>query len=143
MRAAAAMCFTAVATREVDSMQIHTTARHCELDPEVRLFVQQRLEKFTKFARDLTEAHVIVTAEGYRHHAEISIKLKGREVVGREEATEPRVAIDRAADRIEQQLRRIKEIRVARSHGRTANGKPVNGPAPTEAEADADDQMCL
>src|SRR5438128_2332657 len=51
-------------------MQINTTARHCELDPEVRRFAHERLEKFERFARDIQEAHVIVTAEGYRHTVE-------------------------------------------------------------------------
>ena len=34
-------------------MEIHTTTRHCELDQEVRLHAQQRLEKLGKFARDI------------------------------------------------------------------------------------------
>jgi len=33
-------------------LQIVTTTRHCELDPDVRLHAQQRLEKLGKFARD-------------------------------------------------------------------------------------------
>ena len=108
-------------------MQIHTTARHCELDADVRSFTQQRLEKFAKYARDLLEAHVIVTAEGYRHVAEITLALKGRELVSRESSTEARAAIDLAADRIEHQLRRLKEQRIERWHGRGASGTSPNG----------------
>ena len=105
-------------------MQIHTTARHCELDPEDRLFAEERLEKLTKFAHDIQEAHLVVTAEGYRHSAEITLRLKAREVVSREEATGTRKAIDLAADRMEHQLRRLKEKRVDRKRGgRAANGK--------------------
>ena len=104
-------------------MQINTTARHCELDPEVRRFAHERLEKFERFARDIQEAHVIVTAEGYRHTVEITLKLKRREMVSREEATEARSAIERAADRLEMQLRKLKEKRVSRKRGvRSANG---------------------
>jgi len=129
-------------------MQIHTTARHCELDPDVRSFARERLSKFEKFARDLKEAHVTVTAEGYRHVAEITLALKGREIVSRESSTEPRAAIDLGADRIEHQLRRLKEQRIERWHGRGANGA-LNGKgggaradsgAPGEAgESDAPD----
>src|SRR5687767_5566815 len=104
-------------------MQIHTTTRHCELNPEVLRFAQERLEKFGKFARDLQEAHLIVTGEGaYRTSAEITIQLKGREFVGRESSDEAKVAIDLAADRIEKQLRRLKEYRVDRRRGRVENG---------------------
>ena len=114
-------------------MQIHTTARHFELDPDDRRHVQERVERFAKFARDIQGAHVIVTAEGYRHSAEITIKLKRRDMVSREESTEPRVAIDLAADRIEKQLRRLKEYRVSRSRGRVTNGKAANGAEPEPA----------
>jgi putative sigma-54 modulation protein len=110
-------------------MQIHTTARHFDLDPEDRLFAHERLEKLGRFARDLQEAHLIVTAEGYRHNAEITLKLKGREMVSKEESTEPRLAIDLAAERLEKQLRRLKEKRVSRKrNGRAAVDR--NGGAP-------------
>ena len=120
-------------------MQINTTARHCELDPEVRLFAHQRLEKFGRFARDIQEAHVVVTAEGYRHSAEITLKLKRREMVSREQATEPRSAIERAADRLEKQLRKLKEKRVSRKRvARSANG--ASGlPLPTVEEPELDE----
>ena len=109
-------------------MQILTTTRHCELDREVRLHAQQRLEKLRKFARDIREAHLIVTAERYRHSAEITLRLNHHELVSREESTEPRIAIDLAADRLEQQLRRFKEKRVGRKRG-PRGGDRSRGPA--------------
>ncbi len=110
-------------------MQILTTARHCEIDPELRLFAQQRLEKLGRFARDIHEAHLVMTAEGYRHSAEITLRLNHHELVSREESTEPRVAIDRAADRLEQTLRRFKEKRADRKHDARAGdrGRPAAG----------------
>jgi putative sigma-54 modulation protein len=114
-------------------MQISTTARHCELDPELRLFAQKRLEKFERFARDIQEAHLVLTAQGYRHSAEITLKLKRQDLVSRMESTEARAAIDRAADRLERQLRRLKEKRVSRKRGTvSANGRV--GAAPEAAE---------
>ena len=105
-------------------MQISTTARHCDLDPEVRLFAQKRLARLERFARDILEAHLTVTAEGYRHSAEISLKLRRHEMVIRQESTEARAAIDRAADRLEKQLRRLKERRVDRKREGRSNGYP-------------------
>ncbi len=119
-------------------MQISTTARHCELDPEDRLFVQERLEKFARFARDISEIRLIITAEGYRHSAEITLRLKNRDMVSREVSTEPRKAIDLAADRLEEQLRRLKERRTQRHRGtRALNGEA--GPAAGET-MDGEDQ---
>ena len=108
-------------------MKISTTARHCTLDPEDRLHATARLEKLQRFARDLGEAHLVLTAEKYRHAAEITLRLKHQEMIAREESTEPRVAIDRAVDHLEERLRRLKERRMDRTH-RPANGR--DGAAP-------------
>lgn len=118
-------------------MQISTTARHCELNPGDRLFAQERLEKLARFANDIREIHLIVTAEGYRHNAEITLRLKNREIVSREESTEPRKAIDLAADHLEHQLRRLKERRVQRKRGGRALNGEVN-PAAGDAEESGD-----
>ena len=116
-------------------MHINTTARHFELDPEDRLFAHQRLEKLSRFTRDIQEAHLVVTAESYRHSAEITLKLKRHEMVSREESIEPRVAIELAVERLEKQLRRLKEKRLSRKRpSRSANGKLKQmAPGGTEA----------
>ena len=113
-------------------MQITTTARHCELDPEVRLFAEQRLGRFGRYAGDILEAHLVVTAEKYRHTAEITLRLRQQELMGREESDDPRMAIDRAADALEEQLRRRKDRRVdrkreARATTRVVDGRPAAG----------------
>src|SRR4051812_48343379 len=110
-------------------MQISTTVRHGELDPEDRLFAHQRLEKLGRYARDIREVHLIVSAEKYRHSAEITVRLKHRDLVGREESTAARAAIDLAADVLEQQLRRLKERRVDRKHRPRPDGAPAPEPA--------------
>jgi putative sigma-54 modulation protein len=120
-------------------MQILTTTRHCELDQEVKLHAQQRLEKLGKFARDIREAHLTVTAERYRHSAEIKLRLNHHELVSREESTEARIAIDLAADRLEQQLRRFKEKRVGRKRGRGSD-RP-RGPAEPNGGTPPDEEL--
>jgi len=114
-------------------MLINTTVRHCELDPEDRLHAHQRLEKLGRFARDLQEAHLVVSAEKYRHTAEITLRLKHHEMVSREQSTAARAAIDRAADRLEEQLRRLKERRIARKQ-RATNGRAEGSPEPAPDE---------
>jgi putative sigma-54 modulation protein len=118
-------------------MQITTTARRCDLDPELRLFVEQRLNRFQRYAGDILEAHLVVSAEKYRHTAEITVRLRQNQVVGREEATDPRMAIDRAADALEEQLRRLKERRVDRKHEGRSHARTVNG---TAAPSDEDEE---
>ncbi len=120
-------------------MQISTTARHCDLDGELRQFAQQRLVKLERFARDIHEAHLILTVEKFRHIAEITLRLNHHELVSREESTEPRVAIDLAADRIEEQLRRYKDRRIERhQRARAVDGEPpAAGPVDDEGPGEA------
>jgi putative sigma-54 modulation protein len=95
-------------------MQISTTARHCEITPELRTLAVERLERCTRFAKDLHDARLIVTAEKFRHTAEVMVRLNHHEMVSREEAAEMQVAIDLAIDAIEEQLRRFKDRRLDR-----------------------------
>jgi putative sigma-54 modulation protein len=118
-------------------MQIHTTARHFELDPEDRLFAEERLTKLTRFARDLQEAHLVVTAEGFRHSAEITLRLKRHDMVSREESVEARLAIDLAADHLEKQLRKLKDRRVTRK--RSSPGLEALNGAENPAADDVED----
>ncbi|MEO5880741.1 MAG: ribosome-associated translation inhibitor RaiA [Candidatus Eisenbacteria bacterium] len=95
-------------------MQINTTARHCEIDPELRALAVDRLERCTRFASDLHDVRLIVTAEKFRHTAEVLLRVNHHEMLSKEEAPEMRVAIDRAIDALEEQLRRLKDRRVER-----------------------------
>lgn len=115
-------------------MLINTTARHCDLDHEIRQFAQQRLEKFERFARDILEVHLTVTAEKFRTTAEITLRLNHHELVSKQEADEMKMAIDQAADGIENQLRRFKEKRTDRQ--RRVRG--ADGPLPAAGVADED-----
>ena len=120
-------------------MKINTTARHCELAPEDRQFVQQRLERLLRYfrdPRDLMEAHVVVGVEKYRHSAEITLKLRRGEVVSREEANDSRAAIDQAAERLEQRILRLKERRLSRK--RDGHIRDI---APTGSSSEGDEDM--
>ena len=121
-------------------MQISTTARHCELDAKVRTFALERLGRLERFARDIQEAHLVVTAEKFRHTAEITLRLKHREMVGREQADSGHAAIELAAQRLEQQLRRLKDRRT--EHKRAVR-EPSAGPGAAAAEPDLDEEPDL
>lgn len=109
-------------------MQISITARHCEITTGVRTFAQTRMDKLGKFASDIHGIHVIVQPEGKDFQAEITLRLNGNEFVSTELHAEAGAAIERAADRMEEQLRRHKERRVGRSHHGTPREIPLGMP---------------
>lgn len=106
-------------------MQISTTARHCEIDPTLRAQTQERLERCMRFANDLHDVRLIVTQEKFRHVAEIHLRLNHHEMLSKEEAPEMRVAIDRAIDSLEEQLRRFKDRRTGHGRGDKDAGAPA------------------
>ena len=115
-------------------MHITTTARHCDLDDGIRSFAQQRLEKLGRYAADIREIHVVVTAEKYRHTAEITLRMSGHEVVSREQADDARIAVELAADRLERRVLRVKERRAGwRKGGRARAAEGLEAADATDA----------
>lgn len=118
-------------------MQISITARQCEISTGVRQFAQQRLEKLGKYASDIHGAHVVVTQEHGDHVAEITLRLNGTEFVTKQEASEAGAAIERATDRLEEQLRRHKEKR-AEHKNRGAKAPAAEGAPAGDDDLDED-----
>lgn len=100
-------------------MQISITARHFEFAPGLREFTAHRLEKLQKFASDIHSVHVIVVQEKARYEAEITMSLNGSQLVCTETHGEAGAAIELAADRLEEKLRRFKERRVDHKQRKT------------------------
>jgi putative sigma-54 modulation protein len=111
-------------------VQISITARQCEISPGVRQFAQQRLEKLHKYANDIHGIHVIVRHVRAVHEAEITVSVNGSELVATQSHNEAGAAIELAADRLEEQLRRLKERRIDRSQRASADkgANPAAGP---------------
>ena len=114
-------------------MQINLTARHCELGPEVRTFVQQRLEKLQRYDEGIRDVRVIVSVERKLHTAEITLRAHQQDVVITESHADPLAALEKAADRLEERVRRNKDKRVraprrdGRDDGTTAADEPAEG----------------
>jgi putative sigma-54 modulation protein len=100
-------------------VQISITARHFEVAAGLRQFTTQRLEKLQKFASDIHSVHVIVVQEKARYEAEITMRLNGSQLVCTETHGDPGAAIELAADRLEEKLRRFKERRVDHKQRKT------------------------
>ena len=115
-------------------MQIHLTARHCELGADVRAFAQQRLEKINRYDDGIREVRVIVSQERKLHTAEITLRAHQQDVIITESHADARAAIELAADRLEERVRRGKDKRL---HAPRREGRG-NGALPPEPVADDD-----
>ena len=105
-------------------MQIYVTARHCDLGPEVRTFAEQRLEKLQRYDEGIREVRVIVSAERKIHTAEITLRAHQQDLVITESHADVLAALELAADRLEDRVRRNKDKRVKAPRREARNGAP-------------------
>jgi putative sigma-54 modulation protein len=90
-------------------MKIQMTGRHLTVPAPVKRRLAERLERLTRYVPELSEAQVKLSAEKYRHQAEILIHVRHGDHVSRAEAGDLESAIDAACERLEAQVRRLKE----------------------------------
>jgi putative sigma-54 modulation protein len=91
-------------------MEVTITARHFQLDPSLREYLEAEIGGLTKFFERILEVHVILEQEKYRQMAEIVVHLpKAHRVRAREEGKNMRLAFDAAVAKVETQIKRYKE----------------------------------
>ena len=90
-------------------MQIRITARHFDLDPDLKEHVESKMEHLAHYFDRVDEAHVVFGQEGHRKIADLTVHAARVVVSSEQEADDFRSAFDRAADKVERQIRRYKE----------------------------------
>jgi putative sigma-54 modulation protein len=101
-------------------MAIEVTARHMGPSPELQDYARERAERLLEAFPRIEHIHVILNVETHRRHtAEIVVQAKELRAESAETSDNLRASIDLAAEKIERQLRRTREKRVAshRKHG--------------------------
>jgi len=90
-------------------MQISVTFRQLEPSEALKNYVSERLLKFKRYLDGPVEAHVVLGLEKFRHLADVTIDSNGRIIKGREENVDMYAAIDLVMDKIDQQLKKVRE----------------------------------
>jgi putative sigma-54 modulation protein len=91
-------------------MRLDITGRHIDITPPLRNLITKRVQGLERVLNDAAvSALVIVTKEKYRHRVEMVIHARGDHTLsGLGEGTSWPLAIRQAAQKIEQQARRLK-----------------------------------
>ena len=91
-------------------MQISITGRHMELSEALREHAQGRLEQLNAEFPRLQSAHMVMDIEKHRQMAELVVHAPNHVVVDAKEETDDMYAsIDRAFEKAERQLRRLRD----------------------------------
>ena len=91
-------------------MRVDITGRHVEVTPALRALITKRIDALERVLNDsAVSALVIVTKEKYRHRVEMVIHARGNQTLsGLGEGTGWPLAIRQAAQKIEQQAKKLK-----------------------------------
>jgi putative sigma-54 modulation protein len=113
-------------------MQISVTFRHIEPSEALKNYVTDRLQKFKRYLDGPVDAHVVLGLEKFRHLADVTIDSNGRIIKGREENADMYAAIDLVMDKIDMQLKKLRD-KLRDKGGRSRAATPVaaaeEGPA--------------
>jgi ribosomal subunit interface protein len=126
-------------------MDIVVVGKHGKVDAALRALTIEKVERVGKFANDVRrieveyEHHPTRRAED-SHTCEILVHVRQHLVKGTAAAVEYEIALDRAVDKVDQQMRRLHERRVGRRNGSRARGARVagNGDSADSIDIDAD-----
>jgi len=114
-------------------MQISVTFRQLEPSEALKNYVTERLTKFKRYLDGPVEAHVVLGLEKFRHLADITINSNGRVLKAREENADMYAAIDLVMDKIDQQLKKVRERLRDPKGDRSRMSSAVAPPAAPEA----------
>jgi putative sigma-54 modulation protein len=98
-------------------MQVRITARHTDLDPELKSYIEDKVSHLSHYFDRVEEAHVVLDAEGHRKIVDVTVHASRAVISSEQSAEDVRSAFDRAVEKVERQIRRHKERVRDRKHG--------------------------
>jgi len=112
-------------------MQIAVTFRHLETDEGIKDYVKGKAQRLQKYVENPREVHVVLSAEKFRHIAEIMIIGDGLTLNSQGRDSDLYAAIDQMVDKMERQIRerRGKERRKRPNPASTKTSLPSPGKA--------------
>jgi ribosome hibernation promoting factor len=127
-------------------MEVVVVGLHTEIDPALRAHTIDKVQRVTKFASDVRRVEVDYEQHPTRraedsHSCEILVHVRQHLVKGSAAATEHAIALERAIDKVEEQMRRLHGRRVGRRNGSRARGaRAVVDSAAIEGGVEGDDE---
>jgi len=96
-------------------MQIAVTFRHIEADEGIKKYVNGKVQRLKKYIENSQEVHVVLSAEKFRHIAEITIIGEGLTLNSEGRNNDLYAAIDQMVEKMERQIREKRGKRRKRS----------------------------
>ena len=90
-------------------MNLNVSGHHLEVTPAILSYVRAKMERVTRHFDHVIDAHVILTVEKLKQKAEITLRVRGKELHCSSEEEDLYAAIDLLADKLDRQVLRYKD----------------------------------
>jgi len=107
-------------------MQTSVTFKNLDSSENLKLYVQEKLNRLDKYLYNPAEANVVLSVEKFRHIAEINITGDQLNINSKEETGYMYSAIDMVLDKLEKQIKKNKEKNRSQSHRSSSKTKEKN-----------------
>jgi putative sigma-54 modulation protein len=94
--------------REVEGMEIRTTARHFELTDNLRKFAEDEIKRLEKYYDHIIDCHLTMSVEKSRQIAELTVKVYGTVLTSKAKAFDMYVAVEQVLAKMETQIKKYK-----------------------------------
>lgn len=90
-------------------MQLSVTFRHMEPSDALKDYARDKISRVEKYLDSALEAHVVLSVEKFRHIADVTILSNSLKINAQEQTEDMYSAIDMVVDKLERQLKRLKQ----------------------------------
>ncbi len=90
-------------------MQLNITGHHVEITPALRAYVTEKMQRLSRHFDHVISVNVILKVEKLEQLAESTVNAGGKMLFATDTATDMYAAIDGLIDKLDRQVRRLKE----------------------------------
>jgi putative sigma-54 modulation protein len=90
-------------------MNLNVSGHHLEVTPAIRGYVQTKLDRITRHFDHVIDVHVILSVNKLRQKAEVTLRVRGKDLHCESEESDLYAAIDLMIDKLDRQVLRYKD----------------------------------
>jgi len=97
-------------------VNLNVSGHHLEITPAIRKYVSSKLERVRRHFDHLIDAHVILSVNKLRQKAEVTLRVRGKDIHCQCEEADLYAAIDLLVDKLDRQVLKYKNKRNDKPH---------------------------
>jgi putative sigma-54 modulation protein len=118
-------------------MNLTISGHHVAVTPALRSYLEGKLERVTRHFDHVIDVSVVLTVEKLRQKAEVTLRVRGKDIFVESDDEDLYAAIDSLADKLDRQVLRYKDRLKAHPHDALKHkpGTPEGSEPPESAAA--------